>query len=354
MAVMTEELVPALEDARQAHAAVLDRLRADATVTPAGPHRQMLERRAAEVQVGVQRIQRQVRDLQPQGLVGTAANMTRYVSHGAVRTAMLPLNIGAAAVKGMLPGRRPADARRLLRNTESEYSAAARALATCRAGEVLAEQVDDETTAELLASLRRQDEELLLELEESLAEHARAVAESAAGFGPGPSGDGGLADAAVRTVRTAIVQAGDVIQSGVRKAKDVAEGAVRQGARPSPSPCPEEVLGAVRSEEDLPIHGFSQLSTDQIHRRLGTLSQSDLTVIEAYERTHARRKGVLDAIERLRGEQPWAGYDTMDPDEITLRVRDVPVDQARRVQEYEQHHRRRQEVVSAAQDRMRG
>ncbi|MFF4399671.1 hypothetical protein [Streptomyces sp. NPDC001480] len=305
MAVMTEELVPALEDARQAHAAVLDRLRADATVTPAGPNREMLERQAAEVQVGVQRIQRQVRDLQPQGLVGTAASMTRYVSHGAVRTAMLPLNIGAAAVKGMLSGRRPADARRLLRNAESEYSAAARALATCRAGEVLAEQVDDETTAHLLASLRRQDEELLLELEESLAEHARAVAESAAGFGPGTSSDGGLADAAVRTVRTAIVQASDVIQSGVRKARGVAEGAVRQGPRPSPSP--EDVLGAVRSEEDLPIHGFSQLSTDQIHRRLGTLSPSELTVIEAYERTHARRKGVLDGIERLRGGSQESG-----------------------------------------------
>lgn len=352
MAVMTEELVPALEDARQAHAAVLDRLRADATVTPAGPHRQMLERRAAEVQVGVQRLRRQVRDLQPQGLVGTAASVTRYVSHGAVRTAMLPLNIGAAAVKGMLPGRRPADARQLLRNAENEYSAAARALATCRAGEVLAEQVDDTRTAELLASLRRQDEELLLELEESLTEHARAVAESAAAPGPDGSPDGGLADTAVKTVRTALVHAGDVLQSGVRKARDVAGGTVRQGARPSP--CPEEVLGAVHSEEDLPIHGFSQLSTDQIRRRLGALSQSDLTLIEAYERTHARRKGVLDAIERLRGEQPWAGYDTMDPDEISLRLRDVPVDQARQVQEYEQRHRRRREVVSAAEDRVRG
>ncbi|MET8944011.1 hypothetical protein ABZX30_10570 [Streptomyces sp. NPDC004542] len=353
MAVMTEELVPALEDAHQAHAAVLDRLRADATVTPAGPHRQMLERQAAEVQIGVHRIRRQVRDLQPRGLVGTAVSVTRYVSHGVVRTAMLPLNLGASAVKGMLPGRHPADARQLLRNTENAYSTAARALATCRAGEVLAEQVADERTAGLLASLRRQDEDLLLELEQSLAEHARAVAESAV-LGPDGSRDGGLADAAVRTVRAAVVQAGDVIQSGVRKAKEAAEGAVRQGSRPAPSPSPEEVLGAVRSEEDLPIHGFSQLSTDQIHQRLGTLSQSDLTVIEAYERTHARRKGVLDAVEQLRGEQPWAGYDSMEPDEITVRLRDVPVDHVRQVQEYEQRHRRRREVVSAAEDRLRG
>ncbi|WP_159054259.1 hypothetical protein [Streptomyces sp. AS58] len=50
---VSEELVPVLEDAHQAHAAVLDRFRADATITPPGPHRQMLERQAAEVQVSL-------------------------------------------------------------------------------------------------------------------------------------------------------------------------------------------------------------------------------------------------------------------------------------------------------------
>ncbi|MGP4092382.1 hypothetical protein [Streptomyces sp. KR55] len=237
-----------------------------------------------------------------------------------------------------------------MRNAEDEYAAAARALAACRAGEVLAEQVDDETTADLLGSLRRQDEELLRALEDSLAEHARAVAASTHGFGPRGGQHGGLADTAAQTMRTAFDRARDAAQRGVQRARGAAEGVARE--MPEPSPIAEEVLGAVRREEDLPIPGFSQLSTHQIERRLRTLSQADLTVIEGYERTHARRERVLDAIEQLRQEQPWVGYDAMDLDEITARLQDAPADVARQVLEYEQRHRQRQEVISAAEARI--
>ncbi|WP_257003761.1 hypothetical protein [Streptomyces sp. SA15] len=347
---MTEELVPVLEDARHAHDAVLDRFRADATVTPPGPYRQMLERQAAEVQISVQRIRRQERALHPRGLMGTAVGVTRSVSRGAARSAMLPLSIGSAVVRGMLPGGGPADPRRLLRNAEDEYAAAARALAACRAAEILAQQMDDEPTADLLGSLRRQDEQLLQALEDSLAEQARTMAASIYGFGPGEHRNGGLTGAAAQTMRTVFDRAQDVAQRGVRWARGAAGGALREA--PEPGPMAEEILGAVRREEDLPIPGFSQLSTDQIERRLRTLSQLDLTVVEGYERTHANRKRVLDAIEQLREEQPWTGYDAMDPDEISASLRDAPSIQARQVLEYEQRHRQRQEVISAAEARL--
>jgi hypothetical protein len=349
MAVMTEELVPVLEDARQAHAAVLDRFRSDATVTPPGPYRQMLERQAAEVQVSLQRIERQERALHSRGVLGTAVSVTRSVSQGVGRTAMLPLAIGSKVVRGMLTGGGPADPRRLLRNTEDEYAAAARALAACRAGEVLAEQVDDQPTADLLGSLRRQDEELLQELEYSLAEHARAVASATNGHGPREGGNGGLADAAAQTVWTAFDRARDVAQRGVRWTRDAVEGAGREV--PEPGPMAEEVLGAVRREEDLPIPGFSQLSAQQIERRLRTLSQLDLTVVEGYERAHAHRKRVVDAIAQLRGAEPWTGYDAMDAAEISASLQDAPSGVARQVLEYEGRHRQRQEVLSAAEAR---
>lgn len=352
MAVMTEELVPVLEDARHAHAAVLDRFRADVTVTPPGPYRQLLEREAAEIQISVQRIRRQERALHPQGLLGTAFGVTRSVSRGAVRTAMLPLTIGSAVARGMLPGGGPADPRRLLRNAEDEYAAAARALAVCRAGEVIAEQVDEQTTADLLGSLRRQDEELLQALEDSLDEHARTIAASANGFGPGESHDGGLAGAAAQTMRTAVDRARDVTLRGVRRARGAAGGLVRE--TPQAGPMAEEILGAIRREDDLPIPGFSQLSTEQIERRLRTLSQLDLTVVEGYEYAHANRRGVLDAIGQLREEQPWLGYDAMDPEEIKASLQDAPSRQARQVLKYEQRHRQRQEVVSAAEARVSG
>ncbi|MFJ9010359.1 hypothetical protein [Streptomyces canus] len=347
MAVMTEELVPALEDARQAHAAVLDRFRADVMVTPPGPHRQMLERQAAEVGTSVQRIERRERVLHPRGVLGTAASVTRFVSHGAVRTAMLPLTFAAKAAGGVLPGGGLANPRQQMRNVEDAYAAAARALAACRAGEALAQQVDDEPTADLLGSLRRQDEQMMEELEASLAEHARAVAASANGFGPREAGTGGLADAVTRTMRTVLDRARNIAEHGVRRARGTAEGV--RWEMPEPGPMAEEVLGAVRREEDLPIPGFSRLSPDQIERRLRTLSQLDLTVVEGYERAHAHRRSVLDAIEQLRGFEPWTGYDAMDADEITASLQDAPSGVAGRALEYEQRHRQRQEVISTAE-----
>ena len=120
--------------------------------------------------------------------------------------------------------------------------------------------------------------------------------------------------------------------------------------RPEPSPITEEVLGAVRREEDLPIPRYSRLSTDQIEGRLRTLSQLDLTVVEGYERAHAAHgTSVLDAIGQLRGAEPWTGYDALDAAEITASLQDAPSGMARQVLEYEQRHRQRQEVVSAVE-----
>ncbi|PZG91648.1 hypothetical protein C1I97_29795, partial [Streptomyces sp. NTH33] len=314
---MTDALVPALEDTRQAHAALVDRLRADATLTPPGPYRQMLERQVDGVQDSLQRIEDHVRELRPRrGLVGDSVDIARLISRSAVRTAMLPLTIGSTLVTDMLRGRRPHDERRLLKNAQDEYAVTARALAACRAGQSIAEEAHDPVTADLLAALRRQDEELLEQLEDSVAQNARAVAAASNGFVQ--ENGGGWADAAARAVRTAAGRVQDVAQTGSRRARSAAGGAVRE--MPEPTRMAEEVQGAVTREEELPIARFSQLSMEEIKQQLRPLSQSDLTVIEGYERTHANRPGVLDAIEQLRGSEPWPGYDTMSPDEITARL----------------------------------
>jgi hypothetical protein len=345
---VTDAVVPALEDARQAHEAVVDRFRADVTLTPPGPYRQMLERQVDDVQDSLQRIEHHVRELRPRsGLVGDSVDIARFISRSAVRTAMLPLTIGSTFVTDMLRGRRPNDERRLLRNAEDEYAVTARALAACRAGESIAEEVRDQATADLLAALRRQDEELLQRLEDSVAQNARAVAAAANGFVQ--ENGGGWADAAARAVRTAADRVQDVVQTGGRRARGAAGGAVRE--MPEAARVAEEIQGAVTREEELPIARFSQLSMEEIKQQLRPLSQSDLTVIEGYEHTHANRPGVLDTIEQLRGSEPWPGYDTMNPDLITARLQNVPSSLARQVVEYERRHRQRDAVISAAEAR---
>jgi hypothetical protein len=109
------------------------------------------------------------------------AELVRIVAEVAVRTTTLPLQIEAMIADGILRGPRQVDERRLLKNAEDEYAIAARALAACRVGQRIAEQAHDQTARDLLASLRRQDEQLLKALEDSLAEDARA--------GPRPTGD---------------------------------------------------------------------------------------------------------------------------------------------------------------------
>lgn len=347
MAVMTQALVPALEDARQTHAAVADRFRADVTVTPPGPYRQMLERQVAEVLDSLQRIEHHVRETRPRGLLGSTVDMAGLVSRSAMRTAMLPLTIGSALVTGLVRGQQ-ADQRRLLKNTENEFAVAALALAAARAGESIAEEVQDQAAADLLGSLRRQDQELLERLEDRVAEHARAVV--AAGNGFGPSHDASMRDEVLRVVRTTADRLRDIVQTGGRQTRSAAEGVVRE--MPGVTRMAEGVQGAVTREKDLPIAGYGRLGLDEIKKRLRPLSQSDLTVIEGYERAHANRDTVLDAIEQLRGSEPWPGYDAMAPSEIMAQLQNVSLSVARQVAEYEQHHRRREPVISTAQARI--
>ncbi|MFF7976235.1 hypothetical protein [Streptomyces sp. NPDC007905] len=292
---MKQTLVLALEDAHHAHAAARDRLRADAALAPPGHHRQVLERQADDMQDCVHRIERHARGLRPRSLTGGAADMARFAARATWKTATLPLTLGQKTVAGVMRGRGPADGRQLLRNTENEYAIAARALATTWAGEVLADQAQDQATLDLLQELRGRDQELLAVLEDNLAQQARSVAAASDGFRVEQTANGGLAHDATRPLRAVadrLRQAAHPEERPGAEEEPVAE-------KPGVTAAAEQIQGAVSSEGSLPIVGFSQLSVEEIERRLPTLSESALHVLEGYERTYGHRKGVLEAIERL-------------------------------------------------------
>ncbi|OIJ92665.1 hypothetical protein [Streptomyces colonosanans] len=355
MAAMTDVLIPALEDAREAHAAVVDRFRADATITPPGIQRQRLERQVAEAQNHLERIEDRVREIRPaRGLLSTAARWTRLVTRGAVRTAVLPLQVGVRVVTETARGRQPADERRLLKNTEDAYAAAARALATCQAGKNIAEQFHDQETADLLVVLRRQDEQILETLEENLAQRARAVAAASDGRRPSPRAAADvrrLLNAVIRRMRAAGLRLRIAFRRSTRRARHKAGSTLREV--PAVTHLAEKVHGAVARDNDLPIPGFSQLGITEIQQRLRGVSQTELTVIEGYERAHAGRPGVLQAIEHLREAEPWAGYDTMGPERVKTHLRNVSDRVVRQVLEYERHHRQRDTVINAAESALR-
>jgi hypothetical protein len=56
----------------------------------------------------------------------------------------------------------------------------------------------------------------------------------------------------------------------------------------------------VPGEQDLPIASYDDLSVKEINSRLPSLSEVDLSKVEAYERKHKKRKTILKKIESLR------------------------------------------------------
>jgi hypothetical protein len=156
-----------------------------------------------------------------------------------------------------------------------------------------------------------------------------------------------LLDVLLSMVRAALARLRATLRRGGRRVKGTAEGAWRE--MPDAARMAEEVQGAITREQDLPIAGFSQLGVTEIQQRLRGLSQKELTVIEGYERAHAGRPGVLNAIQHLRAAEPWAGYDTMDPERIKMHLHDVSPSVVRQVLEYERHHRQRDTVVNTAE-----
>ncbi|MEV5012060.1 hypothetical protein, partial [Streptomyces sp. NPDC055692] len=315
-----------------------------AALTPPGTDRQRLESQASEAQYHVGRVEARMREVRPpRGLLSGADQLMWMVTRGAVRASVLPLQVGVSAVTEIVRGERPADERRLLRAAEDEYTAAARALATCQAGKDIAERLNDQESAELLAMLRRQDEVLLETSEENLARRARAVAAAAEGphLARGEAAEGGsLLQAITRQVRAPFQRVtGRVGGPGGGAGREV----------PAATRVAEKVQGAMARGEALPVPGYSRLGVTEIQQRLRGLSQTELTVIEGYERAHAGRRGVLNAIGHLRQAEPWAGYEAMDPERIKMHLHDVPDRTARQVLEYERRHRQRDTLINAAE-----
>jgi hypothetical protein len=50
-----------------------------------------------------------------------------------------------------------------------------------------------------------------------------------------------------------------------------------------------------------PIIGYDELTVAQIRQRLGKLSKADLRTVRTYERRHAKRKSLLDQLEKRLG-----------------------------------------------------
>ena len=330
----TQKVVQYLNEAHATELALTRVLQSQIAMTPAGTYRSGLEKHLGETQDHADRVQRRLGELDAGGnplqiVVGVAEGVLGQV----LAFAKTPLDL----VRGT------GGEEKVLKNAKDACATEALEIATYTALERLARSVGDTETADLAASIRRDEQDMLDRVLGEIPKLADAVV--GAEVDGDPSFDvtqTGAADAA----RAAKKTAGKAARNGKTRAKSTA----RQARKvPGVAQAEGQAKGAVAGEGDLAIARYDSLTADEITSKLTELSQIDLAKVDSYERKHQNRTTVLDRITTLRGDEPWPSYDEQSVAEITTALRAADDDSTREVVAYERAHKNRAGVLKAAE-----
>ena len=273
-----EKIVQYLAEAHSRETAIVQTLAAHIQIAEPGPYRTGLEAHLRETQVHAQRVQQRLRELGAhRSLLATGFGLAQNIVTNTLSLAKAPLDL----VRG---GDRK---EKMLKNARDEIVTEALEIATYEAIERMARNVGDETTAELAADIRADEEAMLENLRNEIPN---------------------LTDAVVR-----------------------AQVPIRQ--RP------------VLTKDDLPINNYDNLTADEITKKLKGLTQEELQQVQAYESANQNRKTILERIEDLEGDEPWPGYDDQTVAEINKVINDATPSIVEAVRDYERSHKNRQSIL---------
>ncbi len=296
-------LLQHLEEAHATEQALVTNLRAHIAMTPRGSYRASLERHLSETQQHERAVARRIREIgRGQGLL--------HAAYGVVTTA-----VGQALVltKGPLDLLRggPRGEEKLLKNARDEVVTEALEIAIYDVVEALAQALGDEPTARLAARHRAQEEQMLAELREHIPRLGAAVAQARAGRRPSFDwGETGAADAVRATARAR--------RPRVKKTTP-------------------------------PLSDYDSLTATEVVSKLPEFTQEQLKATIAFERAHRKRATVTERAKSLQEDEPFSGYDELTARDVAQRLTDTDEATARKVREYEGRHKRRVEVLEAAQ-----
>ena len=333
----TDKIVQYLGEARSSELGLVRELQAQIAMTPRGTYRTLLEKHLRETRSHADRLGTRLDELDhgrnPLELIGGIA---QGVVGQMVALGRTPL----ALVRGS------GGEEKVLKNAKDSCAAESLEIATYIALERLAKDLGDERTAQIAATIRADEEQMLERLQRELLKLTDAVVR--ADVHGEPSYDlakVGVADAARETA--------DNVKQTARAAGGAAKRASRQARKvPGVAQAEGEIKGAFASEEDLAIAGYDELTAEEITRKLGQLSQIDLAKVDAYERRKQNRTTVLDKVDTLRGDEPWPGYDEQTVSEITAVLRDADEDTVQTVRAYERAHKDRTSVMRATERKL--
>ncbi len=324
------KVVQYLNEAHASELGLVQVLQAQIAMTPRGSYRSALEKHLGETRNHARRIERRLGELGVSGNpLQTAIGWAEDALAQAFALAKTPFDLF----------RGTGGEEKVLKNAKDACATEALEIATYAALEHLARAVSDETTAELAASIRSDEEAMLARVMREIPKLTAAVVDAEVEGDP--------------SYEVSETGAADAVRDAGRQAKKTARAAntrVRSAARearkvPGVAQVEGQVKGAVASEQDLTIARYDSLTAADVLTRLNGLSQIDLAKVDAYERKHQNRSTVLERTSALRGEEPWPGYDELNASEVNAVLGEGDEERAKRVRAYERSHKNRATVI---------
>jgi ferritin-like metal-binding protein YciE len=334
MTASQQKVVQYLNEAHASEQALLRVLQSQIAMTPRGTYRSSLEKHLGETRDHARRVGERL-DVLGQGsnpmmmIVGLAETVAGQVV--AVGKTPFDLLRGSGGEE------------KVLKNAKDACATEALEIATYTAIERLARSVGDDKTAELAASIRADEEQMLQRILREIPKLTEAV------VGADVRGEGSY-DVTTTGAADAVREAGEATMTTARRTTNATKRTARQARKvPGVARAEGRVKGAVASEGDLAIARYDALTADEITSRLTDLSQIDLAKVEAYERKHQNRTTVLGRISTLRGDEPWAGYDELTAAEVQAVLAEGDEERIKQVRSYERTHKNRAGVLKAAE-----
>jgi ferritin-like metal-binding protein YciE len=279
----TQKIVQYLEEARASEVGLVRVLQSQIAMTPRGSYRRGLETHLRETRDHARRVEERLQQLgHGDNPIQVGIGLAETVFAQALALGKTPIDL----IRGS------GGEEKVLKNAKDAAATEALEIATYTAIERLARSVGDDRTAQLAASIRADEEQMLERILTEIPKLTDAV------VGADVHGDGsydvtktGAADAARSTAtgaadaaRSTATGAADSARSTARAGKSRAKQATRTAARKT---------GVAQ-----PWVGYDKLTVEQIRDRLSRATDEKAREVRTYERAHKNRRGVIEATDR--------------------------------------------------------
>lgn len=347
-----------VKEARASELALVRVLQSQIAMTPRGSLRSGLEKHLLETRDHAERLRVRAGELE-HGFnpIALAVGVAEAVTGQALALAKTPLDL----VRGT------GGEEKVLKNAKDSSAAEALEIATYTALERLAELAGDTTTAELAASIRKDEEQMLGFLLEEIPALTEAVfgadVEGDPSFDPTATGAAdaakGAADAAGDAADAATGAAKDTAKRAAGTAKDTANSAAA-GAKATASTAKDTARRTAAGAQ-----AAASTAADDAQRTAGKVAEDAQdaagrakdAVNDAADGARATAKDAADDAQAAAdtppvdpdAEKPWAGYDELSVEEVRAVLLTADAETTAQVDAYERANRGRKGILGVTQ-----